>query len=104
MSSEISMPCTSTPRAASGSAMRPVPTASSRTGPPPASAARKATAGSTAAGRESSPSAASYCSATRPTNTFCGTPHLDAGSARGPVDYGRRSGLLPAAAALQEVA
>ena len=34
IASEASIPCTSTPRAASGSAIRPVPIASSSTGPP----------------------------------------------------------------------
>ncbi len=37
IASEKSMPCTSTPRAASGKATRPVPIASSRAGPSPAS-------------------------------------------------------------------
>ena len=40
MARESSMPCTSTPRRASGSAIRPVPMASSSARPPPASSAR----------------------------------------------------------------
>jgi hypothetical protein len=46
MCGEKSMPSTRTPVAASGSAMRPVPIASSSAGPPRAWAARKATAAS----------------------------------------------------------
>src|SRR5215210_1282015 len=44
ISGEISTPSTRTPRAASGSAIRPVPTASSSAGPPSASFFRNATA------------------------------------------------------------
>ena len=39
----VSTPSTRTPRAVNGSAIRPVPIASSSAGPPPASSARKAT-------------------------------------------------------------
>ena len=45
-----SMPLTGTPRAASGAAIRPVPTANSSTGPPSASSSRTSTAGFTASG------------------------------------------------------
>ena len=59
MAGEMSMPWTGIPRAARGSAMRPVPIASSSAGPPPASCSRKATA------TASSPrGASSYRSAT----------------------------------------
>ena len=40
MARDMSMPCTSTPRRASGSAIRPVPMPSSSARPPPASPAR----------------------------------------------------------------
>jgi hypothetical protein len=43
---EVSMPCTSTPFAASGSAIRPVPMPSSSARPPAASSARRAASGS----------------------------------------------------------
>jgi hypothetical protein len=55
IASERSIPCTSTPRAASGSAIRPVPIPSSRARPSPASTARKSTAGSISAGRPIDP-------------------------------------------------
>jgi hypothetical protein len=45
-----SIPDTSTPRAASGSATRPVPTASSSAAPPAARWARKSTVGPSTAG------------------------------------------------------
>src|SRR5215831_6663603 len=45
ISGDASMPSTVRPRAASGRATRPVPTASSRTGPPSARSARNSTAG-----------------------------------------------------------
>ncbi len=44
------MPATRTPRAASGSAIRPVPIANSSARPPPASSASRSTAGPTTAG------------------------------------------------------
>ena len=44
IASDASMPCTGTPRSASGRATRPVPIASSSTGPPAASSVRVATA------------------------------------------------------------
>ena len=47
---ESSRPCTGTPRAASGSAIRPVPIANSSAAPSPASSASTSTAGSTASG------------------------------------------------------
>jgi hypothetical protein len=43
MASDASMPCTSIPSAASGSAIRPVPIASSSIGPSAASLARNST-------------------------------------------------------------
>ncbi len=48
--SDSSTPVTSTPRRASGTATRPVPTASSSARPSPASAARNSTAGSRTSG------------------------------------------------------
>ena len=47
---DSSIPCTGTPRCASGSATRPVPIPSSSARPPPASSARKVTVGSMTAG------------------------------------------------------
>ena len=45
MASDESIPCTSRPRSTMGSARRPVPMPSSRTGPGPATWARNSTAG-----------------------------------------------------------
>ena len=50
IASELSMPATRTPRAASGSAIRPVPIANSSAAPSPASCASASTAGPTTAG------------------------------------------------------
>jgi hypothetical protein len=50
IASEVSIPATRTPRAASGSAMRPVPMANSSAAPAPASSAKRSTAGPTTAG------------------------------------------------------
>ena len=49
IAAESSRPCTSTPRAASGSAIRPVPIANSSARPSPASSASTSTTGSIAA-------------------------------------------------------
>src|SRR5438046_8813070 len=50
IASDRSIPCTRTPRCASGSAILPVPMPSSSAAPSPASCARKWTAGSTTPG------------------------------------------------------
>ena len=47
---DSSMPVTGTPRSASGTATRPVPTASSSARPPPASSASRSTAGPSTSG------------------------------------------------------
>src|SRR5436190_4641809 len=70
MSGERSIPWTGTPRFASGSAIRPVPIASSSAGPSPASAARNSTTGSTGTSAVDS----SYRSATGPANQSLARP------------------------------
>ena len=50
IASDSSIPCTGTPRAASGSAIRPVPMPSSSAAPPAASSTRRSTIGPTTAG------------------------------------------------------
>src|SRR3954451_24940876 len=62
---ESSMPCTGTPRAASGRAMRPVPMPNSSAAPSPASDASTSTTGSTTAGSNMSAAYSSYRAATR---------------------------------------
>lgn len=66
MARDMSMPATGTPRAASGSAILPVPTANSSTLPPPASSASRSTTGSTASGRNMAALDSSYRAATFP--------------------------------------
>lgn len=61
---DSSIPCTGTPRRASGSAIRPVPTPSSSARPSPASSARRSTAGSTTAGSNIAAADSSYLAAT----------------------------------------
>src|SRR6478735_1068121 len=65
IASEKSMPCTSTPRAASGRATRPVPIASSRAGPSPASSCSRSTVGPSTWGSNMCAEPASYVGATR---------------------------------------
>ena len=65
MAFDSSIPCTGTPRRASGSAIRPVPIPSSSAEPSPASSARKSTIGSTTAGSNVSAADSSYLAATR---------------------------------------
>ena len=65
IAADESMPCTGTPRASSGSAMRPVPTPSSSARPSPASVTRKSTTGSTTSGANISAEDSSYLAATR---------------------------------------
>ena len=60
MCGDSSIPLTGTPRALSGSATRPVPTANSSAGPSPASAASTSTHGSSTAAENMSPLPASY--------------------------------------------
>ncbi len=60
MAFDRSMPCTGTPRAASGSAMRPVPMPSSSARPSPARPARKSAVAATTAGSNSAESSSSY--------------------------------------------
>ena len=64
MARDSSMPCTSTPRRASGSAIRPVPMASSSARPPPASSASTPAVASTVPGPKT-PEVPSYVAATR---------------------------------------
>src|SRR6476661_3667442 len=65
MASEKSMPCTSTPRSASGSATRPVPMASSRAAPSPASSCSTSTVGPSTSAPNMWAEPASYVGATR---------------------------------------
>src|SRR5439155_12408513 len=66
IASDRSIPCTRTPRCASGSAILPVPMPSSSAAPSPASCARKWTAGSTTLGANISALDSSYRAANRP--------------------------------------
>ena len=59
MASELSMPTTRTPRSASGSAIRPVPTANSSAAPSPANSTSASTAGSTTDGSNMPPECSS---------------------------------------------
>jgi len=60
-----SIPCTCTPRCASGSAIRPVPIPSSSARPLPASSTSRSTTGSTTAESNISAADSSYLAATR---------------------------------------
>ena len=61
---ESSIPCTGTPRCASGTAIRPVPIASSSARPSPASSTSRSTTGSTRSGLNISGYDSSYRAAT----------------------------------------
>ena len=65
MARDRSIPCTSTPRRASGSAIRPVPMPSSSARPPPASSASTSATVSAKAGSNMPSDESSYVAATR---------------------------------------
>src|SRR5579875_3432316 len=67
------MPCTGTPRSASGSAIRPVPTPNSSAAPSPASSATRSTTGPTRSGANIAASNRSYRRACGSSNQFLGT-------------------------------
>jgi hypothetical protein len=62
---DSSIPCTRTPRCASGSAIRPAPIPSSSARPLPARSTRRSMTGSTTAGSNISTADSSYLAATR---------------------------------------